>query len=245
MLKIKTLSKFEEIFSKNNQIKLYGAGFYLSFLLTEIDQLDKSYLEKISCIIVSNKEGNPDKVLNIPVYNIEEANIHSQDDIILTLGEGFVEEVVNKLKVFDANIYHLDFNLFQEKPYAQIKESIQPFIDNFSKNESMINLDTYSKNIKAWSCWWQGENEAPDIVKACWGSQRRNLPDSVEHVIITRDNYSNYIQLPNYILEKVENGYITLITLSDIVRASLLYKYGGFWLDSTLLINEKTCVLSI
>lgn len=81
-----------------------------------------------------------------------------------------------------------------------------------------------------------GEEQAPEIVRACLTSQRRNLPRGVRHIVITADNYKNYISLPGHITEKVKDGQITLTTLSDIIRAALLYKYGGFWMDSTLYV---------
>lgn len=49
--------------------------------------------------------------------------------------------------------------------------------------------------------------------------------------------------LPNFILKKFENGYISITHLSDIIRVLLLYNYGGLWIDSTVLnissINRK------
>lgn len=75
-------------------------------------------------------------------------------------------------------------------------------------------------------------------MKACWNSQRKNLPKEIEQVIITKDNYLHYITLPERVIDKVEHGQISLIHLSDIIRSVLLYKYGGLWLDSTLLITE-------
>jgi hypothetical protein len=38
---------------------------------------------------------------------------------------------------------------------------------------------------------------------------------------------------------KLTSGVITLTHFSDILRFSLLYKYGGFWMDSTILMLGK------
>lgn len=75
-------------------------------------------------------------------------------------------------------------------------------------------------------------------MKACWNSQRKNLPEDMELVIITEENYDQYISLPEIILQKVENDGISFVHLSDIIRAILLYKYGGLWLDSTLFVSS-------
>lgn len=81
-------------------------------------------------------------------------------------------------------------------------------------------------------------DRAPELIRACINSQKRYLPDEVELVIITEDNYRDYVDLPQWLIDKVEDGRITLTTFSDVIRASLLYKYGGIWLDSTILLTE-------
>lgn len=88
------------------------------------------------------------------------------------------------------------------------------------------------------TCWWQGKNFAPELIKACWNSWKLHVPLEMEIVVITKDNYSEYIEIPEYVLDKVNNGSISLATLSDIIRHSLLYKYGGMWLDATIYMND-------
>ncbi len=84
-----------------------------------------------------------------------------------------------------------------------------------------------------WTLWWQGEETAPPLIQSCFSSIRRNA-NGAELVILTKDNYRKYIELPEYILEKREKGYISFAQLSDIFRFTLLEKYGGLWLDSTI-----------
>lgn len=80
--------------------------------------------------------------------------------------------------------------------------------------------------------------QAPALIKACINSQKRYLPKETELLIITRDNYRDYVDFPQWLIDKVEDGRATLTTFSDVIRASLLYKYGGIWLDSTILLTE-------
>lgn len=47
-----------------------------------------------------------------------------------------------------------------------------------------------------------------------------------------------YVEFPQWLIDKVEDGRVTLTTFSDVIRAALLYKYGGIWLDSTILLTE-------
>ena len=50
---------------------------------------------------------------------------------------------------------------------------------------------------------------------------------------------NEYIQLPQYIIEKYEKGIIPNAHFSDAIRIELLCKYGGIWLDSTVLCTSS------
>lgn len=43
----------------------------------------------------------------------------------------------------------------------------------------------------------------------------------------------DYVEFPDYILEKYKKGIISRTHLSDLLRLELLIKYGGTWIDST------------
>lgn len=60
-----------------------------------------------------------------------------------------------------------------------------------------------------------------------------------EIILITKDNFSYYINLPNFIMKKFNNGNISIQQFSDIIRVYLMYNYGGIWLDATILIKDK------
>ena len=85
---------------------------------------------------------------------------------------------------------------------------------------------------KIWMCWWQGEENAPEIVRACIDSVRRNAGDR-EVIVITDENMFDYVHIPDWVLEKVKEGIITRTNLSDLLRLSLLAEHGGMWLDAT------------
>ncbi|MBQ7073583.1 hypothetical protein IJM86_00620 [bacterium] len=44
-------------------------------------------------------------------------------------------------------------------------------------------------------------------------------------ILLTRDNYENYIKLPEFILQKVKKKEISITHLSDIIRMALLKEY--------------------
>lgn len=103
---------------------------------------------------------------------------------------------------------------------------------------SPLSVDLHGK-IPVWSCWWQGEEEAPELVKMCFESMRKNIPDEqAELHIITLDNVGQYITLPQWIIDHYNAGRITLTHLSDILRAGLLYRYGGMWIDATYYVAK-------
>lgn len=102
------------------------------------------------------------------------------------------------------------------------------------ENEVNVNIE---KNAPIWIFWWQGMDNAPEIVEACFESIKRNA-GSHQINLLTKDNYKEYIEFPNYITEKLEKNVITLTHFSDLLRVSLLYEYGGIWLDATIFLNR-------
>ncbi len=95
----------------------------------------------------------------------------------------------------------------------------------------------FGGKIPVWICWWQGVDQAPELIRACLSSIERNLPDNAQTVLITQDNYSDYVTLTPAICEKFERGLISVTHLSDILRAELLYRYGGMWIDATYFVS--------
>lgn len=94
---------------------------------------------------------------------------------------------------------------------------------------------------KIWICWFQGEENAPDIVKMCIASIRRNLSE-YDINVVTENNIKKFVNFPKYIIEKYRNGYITKTHYSDLIRLELLEQYGGIWIDATVLCESRTLV---
>ena len=88
-----------------------------------------------------------------------------------------------------------------------------------------------------WVCWWQGEKDMSPLVKECY--KRICLYNSDKTVVlITDENLEEYTSFPSYILEKYHKGIITRTHFSDLLRTELLCKYGGVWMDITILIHS-------
>lgn len=85
-----------------------------------------------------------------------------------------------------------------------------------------------------WWCWLQGIENAPSIVKACFNSLKQLTGYSLV-VVIDNLNWWEYVELPGYIVKKWEKKQIPPALFSDLLRLELLIKYGGTWIDSTVL----------
>lgn len=97
---------------------------------------------------------------------------------------------------------------------------------------------TAGEKIPIWCCWWQGEEQMPELVRMCHARLKQVIPaDKAELHLITLDNYRAYVDLPDHIIDKFTRGIITMTTMSDVLRFALLETYGGYWLDATVFFT--------
>ena len=115
----------------------------------------------------------------------------------------------------------------------------RPVLD---ENKARLVQGCFCRNDKAachtvpkivWFSWLQGMDNAPEIVKACLVSQRKHLPD-YDFRIVDLENYRQWVKLPEYVIKKFRKGQIPPASFSDILRLSLLKKYGGVWMDASV-----------
>ena len=104
-------------------------------------------------------------------------------------------------------------------------------VENLPEYSDLPDDNPYPNKI--WTMWLQGYDAAPPIVKACINSIKK-YSDGREVIILTEDNLSKYVKLPDFIEEKYKKGFITRTHYSDLVRLELLKCYGGTWIDSTI-----------
>ena len=135
------------------------------------------------------------------------------------------------LKFINSKFYKVKHKIIMK--YLSDKYSY--VIDKYRDKLEPSNIDNSCKNI--WICWWQGEEKTPLLVQRCIKSIRKNNKDC-KITIITKYNYSEYIEIPRYILDKVEKGILSITYLSDVIRSCLLSKYGGLWLDATIFCTK-------
>ncbi len=103
-----------------------------------------------------------------------------------------------------------------------------------------VTSGSFSGKTPLWLCWFQGFENAPEIVQMCRSSLYKNMDiDTFEVVELTLDNIGDYIAFPDWIIDLYEAEKITLTQLSDMLRMSLLYYYGGVWVDSTYFFPHR------
>lgn len=90
-----------------------------------------------------------------------------------------------------------------------------------------------------WCCWLQGIEHAPDLVKSCINSLKQGMPEK-RIILLNANNFMNYVDIPDYILEKWRKGVIPFAHFTDILRTALLCKYGGAWFDATVLFTANS-----
>lgn len=161
--------------------------------------------------------------------------LHSHNGVFIVLGlhkslSLFIYKILGYLTIgsvhtFFINLKHKIITTFLLQNYQVIEPASVPF----------PNKDIY--NNKIWMCWWQGIDTAPTIVKRCVESVIIHK-SNYDVIIIDKDNYKKYVDVPDILLRKVESGLMPIAHLADYIRYKLLYLYGGFWIDSTIYLTK-------
>ena len=108
--------------------------------------------------------------------------------------------------------------------------------------KSVTNDDTHNYSVEddqtIFVYWKQGWGNAPDIVKKCIESVKAN---ACHHPVILLDenNVRDYVIMPDFIERKHQDGHIKEALYSDLLRLSLLIKYGGCWIDATCFLSKQ------
>lgn len=136
---------------------------------------------------------------------------------------------------------HGDF-IAQELDFSESYKYLDLYMD-FNREAVQRTDIKRNKSVKfnhtIWIYWMQGMENAPRLVQKCYESVYRNKPQDFEIILLTDRNLNQYIDLPDYIQDKYEKGYITITHLSDVIRLELLHTYGGCWIDATVFCSGK------
>ena len=131
----------------------------------------------------------------------------------------------------------------KKKAYATAKKRTYKYLEIRYKKLALNliqkpELGTEVNNAPIWILWWQGEKNAPDIVKHCISSIKRNSGDHPVKIVDSQ-NYEEFVNVPEHIAEKFAKGVISITHFSDYYRMALLEKHGGLWIDGSIFVKQK------
>lgn len=115
----------------------------------------------------------------------------------------FIKKILNRLsryfKNIDANSVILKFiqTEFKDVLEKYKKTPVSPVVAEMAKMPEKSKADS---NI--WIFWWQGYENAPVLVKKCIDSVRKNA-GTHPIILLTKDNWQSYADIPDYIIKKV------------------------------------------
>ena len=76
----------------------------------------------------------------------------------------------------------------------------------------------------------------PEIVSICYKSLLEHSSSKTVN-LITSENLNEYILVPDFIKGYLDKGKISRTHFADYIRIMLLAKYGGLWIDASVLVT--------
>ena len=159
---------------------------------------------------------------------------------IITLTFCFNPLIAIKLLIFP--LFQKDMPAYErfENKHKTIKKYLKKrykrFISEHKDKYNTVN-SSFAEQYPIWFMWWHGEDQMPPIVDICYKTVKQFSRDHTVN-LITKENFLDYVCIPDYIMDKSQKGKISLTHLSDVIRMCLLYQHGGLWLDSTVLLTQ-------
>lgn len=125
--------------------------------------------------------------------------------------------------------------------YPDVLRTVEPvLVERFQVSRYRIQANELPHDHPKviWWCWLQGIEAAPPIVRACYNSLVQGEWFKVNGYkinVIDAENWKDYVELADYIVKKWEKKQIPPAMFTDLLRLQLLIRYGGTWIDSTVL----------
>jgi hypothetical protein len=99
--------------------------------------------------------------------------------------------------------------------------------------ENKSNLDASKIPNIIWS-FWDGP-EKDDFLKKCEDSWKKYNP-SYDIRILNKTTYKNYT---NIVIEDIKHSSNSVQRYSDYIRLAILSKYGGIWIDASIICHRS------
>ena len=139
------------------------------------------------------------------------------------------------------------FNKIQNKTYFKTQKMVgedwdrvlKEYFTNKIETEQIKPKKTFNNEKIIWQFWGQGWDfeKLPDVVKISYKSVEKYKKD-YEIIHLDMNNINDYLEIPAYILKKVEDKKMGFAHFTDIIRLALLYNYGRVWIDATILLTD-------
>ncbi|MCI9078948.1 MAG: hypothetical protein HFH68_08500 [Lachnospiraceae bacterium] len=247
----KGITKQLSICNKTLNIIIYGAGAY--------GKLTYDFLKRFKNVnIVKWVDKNYNKIIQkeyeLQISSPEVIKKINFDFIILAVTtEKFINEICKFIKfsgIKEEKIILIDENEFEQKKKIKFFEDKNFEVKLSDYNDYVYIRDKYSSYVDLrkqksgkdsgiiWLLWFQGWDNAPAIVIKCSNSVKK-YGRGRQIVYLDEKNYTNYVDIPEDIRIMYKDGIISDAHFSDILRLELLKKYGGLWLDATVLLTDE------
>lgn len=161
-------------------------------------------------------------------------NLLNEFGFFITYNELYLR-VVGKIFGNNSIIWKKASAIKYEKINNYLKDEFGEIISKYKYSEEVNRI---KKDDPIWVFWAQGIENAPSIVKLCVDSIKKNAGEHPVN-ILNNENYENYVQINSNIKKKYQEGYISIVHFSDVLRFNLLAQKGGIWCDSTLFFSDK------
>lgn len=106
-------------------------------------------------------------------------------------------------------------------------------IDAAEPHHKNVDVNT----LPIWQFWERDVAEAPALIKRCFESVERHCGGRPIGTVTPNTYRAAGIELPDYIVEKANQGAIPSSHFADILNMCLLEKYGGTWVDATVFLS--------
>ena len=145
----------------------------------------------------------------------------------------FIFKLIKSILIIIFLKFFRNFN-FKRKE-SILNREFKVLVDKFKyllKNESYI-----SEESPIWVMVYDGIEKEIPIIKACIKSIIINAGNHPVY-LLDKNNYTKYISLPPLILDKFSNKIFNSFHFCEIIKMGLLYKYGGYWIDSSYFLTN-------
>ena len=146
--------------------------------------------------------------------------------------------IIIPFKWAKSGLYKMAF-FFEKICYRQVKRHLKKALSIELSEISRNYQERQVENKTVWYSWWQGMDNAPEVVKNCIQQMQKQFPPGTKFINIDQTNFKEYVSLRPEILDLFLSEKMTNAQFSDQIRINLLAMHGGIWVDATLWINQQ------